>query len=72
MFKVNNGLFLSVLNELYQKNNVIHDHNTRKKKCSVLGTQTFSTVSARIWIALIVKFNVNVPLSKFKVLLKQY
>ena len=30
-----------------------------------LGTQTFSTVSARIWNALIVKFNVNVPLTRF-------
>ena len=35
-----------------------------------LGTQTFSTV--RIWNALIVKFNVNVPLTMFKVSLKQY
>ena len=37
-----------------------------------LGTQTFSTVSARIWNALIVKFNVNVPLTRFKVSLKLY
>ena len=37
-----------------------------------LGTQILSTVSARIWNALIVKFNVNIPLSKFKVSLKQY
>ena len=37
-----------------------------------LGTQTFSTVSARIWNAVIVKFNVNVSLSKFKESLKQY
>ena len=29
-----------------------------------LGTQTFSTVSARIWNALIVKFNVNVLLTR--------
>ena len=44
--------------------------------CSVfhleVGTQTFSTVSARIWNALIVKFNVNVPLTRFKVSLKLY
>ena len=32
-----------------------------------LGTQTFSTVSARTWNALIVKFNVNVPLYNLKV-----
>ena len=37
-----------------------------------LGTQTFSTVSARIWNARFVKFDVNVPLSKFEVYLKQY
>ena len=37
-----------------------------------LGTQTFSTVGARIWNAVIVKFTVNVSLSKFKESLKQY
>ena len=69
MYKINNGLFPSVLNELYKKNNVIHDHNTRTKNMFrvSLGTQTFSTVSARIRNALIVKFNVNVPLTRFKV-----
>ena len=74
MYKINNSLFPSVLNELYKKNNVIHDHNTRTKDMFrvSLGTQTFSTVSARIWNALIVKFNVNVPLTRFKVSLKQY
>ena len=36
-----------------------------------LGTP-FSTAIARIWIALIVKFNVNFLASKFKVSLKQY
>ena len=56
MYQINNGLFPSVLNELYKKNNVIHDHNTRTKDMFhvSLGTQTFSTVSARIWNALIV------------------
>ena len=74
IYQINNGLFLSVLNELYKKNNVIHDHNTRTKDMFrvSLGTQTFSTVSARIWNALIVKFNVNVPLTRFKVSLKLY
>ena len=74
MYKINNGLFPSVLNDLYKKNNVIHDHNTRTKDMFrvSLGTQTFSTVSARIWNALIVKFNVNVPLIRFKVSLKLY
>ena len=74
MYKINNGLFPSVLNELYKKNNVIHDHNTRTKDMYrvSLGTQTFSTVSARIWNALIVKFIVNVSFYRFKVSLKQY
>ena len=74
MYKINNGLFPSVINDLYKKNNVIHDHNTRTKDMFrvSLGTQTFSTVSARIWNALIVKFNVNVPLTRFKVSLKLY
>ena len=31
-----------------------------------------NTVSARIWNAVIVKFNVNVSLSKYKESLKQY
>ena len=31
MYKINNNLIPSVLNELYKKNNVIHDHNTRTK-----------------------------------------
>ena len=74
MYKINNVLFPSVLNKLYKKYYVILDHNTRTKDMFrvLLGTQTFSTVSARIWNALIVKFNVNVPLTRFKNLLKQY
>ena len=67
MYKINNGLFLSVLNELYEKNNVIHDHNTRTRDTCMfrvsLGIQTFCTVSAIIWNALTVKLNVNVPLT---------
>ena len=55
MYKINNDLFPSVLNELYKKNNVIHDHNTRAKDMFhvSLGNQTFSTVTARIWNAVI-------------------
>ena len=41
--------------------------------CSVLTwNSNFSTVSARIWNAVTVKFNVNTSLSKFKESLKQY
>ena len=39
MYKINNGLFPSVLNELYKKNNFIHDHNTRTKGCTVKRAQ---------------------------------
>ena len=74
MYKINNDLFPSVLNELYKKSNVIHDHNTTAKDIFrvSLETQSFSTVSARIWNAVIVNFNVNVSLSKFTKSLKQY
>ena len=72
MYKINNGLFPSVFNKLYKKNNVIYDYDTRTKDMFrvSLGTQTFSTVSARIWNALIVKFDLNAPLTRFKVSLK--
>ena len=74
MYRINIGLFPSVLNELHKQNNIIHNHSTRTKDMFrvSLGIQTFSTVSARIWNALIGKFNVNVPLTRFKVSLKQY
>ena len=74
MYKINNNLFLSMFNELYKKNNVIHDHYTRTKDMFLvsLGTQIFSTVSARIWNAFNVNVNVNTLLSKFKVSLKYY
>ena len=41
--KINNDLFPSVLNELYKKNYVIHDHNTREKDMFrvSLGNQNF-------------------------------
>ena len=63
----------SVFNKLNNKNNVIHDHNTRTKDMFRVspGTQTVSTVSSRIWNTLIVKFNVNIPLTKFKVSIEQ-
>ena len=50
------------------------DHNTRAKDIFriSLGTQTFSTVSDRSRIAVIVKFNVDVSLSKLKESLKQH
>ena len=35
-----------------------------------LGTQTFSNIRARIWNALIIKIDINVPMFKFKDSLK--
>ena len=59
---------------LYTKNNVIYDYNTITKDMFriSIGIQTFSTMSARICNALIVKCNVNVSLSRFEISLKQY
>ena len=59
------------MGKLSGKNNKMGPSNFKIIRVS-LGTQTFSTVSARIWNALIVKFNVNVPLTRFKVSLKLY
>ena len=61
-------MYSSVLNDLYNKNNDVYAHNTRTKDmfCISLGTQTFSSVSVKIWNALFSKFVLNVPLYKFK------
>ena len=79
MYKFNNGLFLALflalfLNTLYKKNNEIHSYNTRSKDLFriALGTQTFSYISARIWNALILKIDINVPMFKFKDSLKLF
>ena len=74
MYKFNNGLLPAVLNTLYKKNNEIHSYNTRSKDMFhvALGTQTFSNISARIWNALIIKIDINVPMFKFKDSLKLF
>ena len=74
MYKFDNGLLPAVLNTLYKKNNEIHSYNTRSKDMFhvALGTQTFSNISARIWNALIIKININVPMFKFKDSLKLF
>ena len=43
MYKINNGIFPSVLNELCKKNNVKDDHNTRTKDMfrASLGTHNY-------------------------------
>ena len=74
MYKFNNGLLLAVLKTLYKKNNEVHSYNTRSKDLFriALGTQTFSNISARIWNALIIKIDINVPMFKFKNSLKLF
>ena len=74
MYKVNNGLLPAVLNTLYKKNNEIHSYNTRSKDLfrTALGTQTFSNISARIWNALRIKIDINVPIFQFKDSLKLF
>ena len=74
MYKFNNGLLPTVLNSSYKKNNEIHQYDTRTKnmfRISV-GIQSFSSVSAKIWNALMLHIDGNVPLVKFKQSLKLY
>ena len=63
-----------VMYQFYKKNNEMHSYNTRSKDMFriALGTQTFSNISARIWNALIIKIDINVPVFKFKDSLKLF
>ena len=74
MYKFSNGLLPTVLNSLYQKNNEVHTHNTRAKNLFHISfeIQFFSSVSAKIWNALMVQIDSNVPLVKFKKSLKLF
>ena len=74
MYKFSNGLLPTVLNSLYQKNNEVHTHNTRATNLFHIsfGTQSFSSVSAKIWNALMAQIDSNVPLVKFKKSLKLF
>ena len=74
MYKYHNNLLPCSISQLYAKNDSIHDHNTR---CSNLlrvpiGSKSFTSVSARIWNVLNNIIVFDVPISKFKSLLKQY
>ena len=66
------GLLPAVLNTLYKKNNEIHSYNTRSKDMFHVALGTFSNISARIWNALIIKIDINVPMFKFKDSLKLF
>ena len=74
MYKFSNGLLPTVLNSLYQKNNEVHTHNTRANNMFHISfeTQSFSSVSAKIWNALMAQIDSNVPLVKFKKSLKLF
>ena len=62
------------LNTLYIKNSEIHTYSTRSKDLYhiLLGTQTFSSISAKIGNSLTININVNVTFIKFKESLKLY
>ena len=69
MYTYHNNLLPCLISQLY-----IHNHNTR---CSNLlrvphGSKSFTNVSARIWNVLNNIIDFDVPISKFKSLLKQY
>ena len=74
MYKFNNGLLPTVLNFLYKINNEIHQYDTTTTNMSRIsvGFQSFSSVSAKIWNALMLHIDGNVPLVKFKQSLKLY
>ena len=74
MYKYHNNLLPCSISQLYAKNDSIYDHNTR---CSNLlrvpiGSKSFTSVSGRIWNVLNNIIVFDVPISKFKSLLKQY
>ena len=73
MYKYHNNFLPCSIFQLYAKNDSTHDHNTR---CSNLlrvpiGFKSFTSVSARIWNVLNNIIVFDVPISKFKSLLKQ-
>ncbi len=79
MYKYANGLLPDVMNELYTPNNEIHSYYTRQ--CNMLHlnkgtinvyTKSFRFISSLIWNYIQTKFDVNVPISKFKKVFKLY
>ena len=74
MYNFKNGLLPTVLNALYKENNEIHTYATGTKNmfCISVGIQFSSSVSAKIWNALMFHIDGNVPLVKFKQSLKLY
>ena len=75
MYKFNNGLLPAVLDTLYKKiMKYIHIIQDRKT-CFMLHLELKSfqiLISARIWNALIIKINFNIPMFNFKDCLKLF
>ena len=81
MYKCTNDMLLSVMHELYKKNNEIHTYDFRSKnlfridrgqKGINIYLNSYSNISARLWNALIPKVNTNDSLPKFMFWLKQF
>ena len=71
MYKYSKGLVPEVIGEMYRQNNDIHSHRTRSRDLLRVpqGTIHFVNVSARLWNVLVLKMDVHIALSKFKVFL---
>ena len=74
LYKYHNNLLPCSISQSHAKNDSNHNHNNR---CSNLlrvphGSKSFTNESARIWNVLNNIIDFDVPISKFKSLLKQY
>ena len=74
MYTYHNNLLPCSISQLYAKHDGTHDHNTRCNDILrvPIGTKPFTSVSARIWNVLSNIIDFDVPISKFRLLLKQY
>ena len=77
--KYANGMLPPVMNELLIVNSTIHEHNTRQRhmlhtnrRHTDISYRSFHNVGPRIWNALLNKFDVNVPISQFKLNNRKY
>ena len=68
MYKYSDHLLPECIAQLYFRNDGIHEHNTRGFQLLrvLLGSKTFSSLSARIWNALSLKLKCNILISLFK------
>ena len=68
-----NVMLPPIMNELVIVNSIIHEHNTKQnhmlhtnRRRTDISYRSFHNVGARIWNALLNKFDVNAPISQFK------